>query len=158
MTAVQDPLNQIKIVQLGCLDALMKLSRCGVDELEATATRTLGRLAKNNINRPKMLYKGAVKPLVYNAQYAARCRRALPPRAAATRDVRGRYGASEESKMHSKTVLSGLFKTDAHKRDSMVRKAADKFKALLKKRGRSTASGTHVANSGSTFANQLDDD
>jgi hypothetical protein len=60
--------------------------------------------------------------------------------------------------MHSKTVLSGLFKTDAHKRDSMVRKAADKFKALLKKRGRSQVSGTHVANSGSAFANQLDDD
>ena len=68
-------MNQIKIVQLGALDALMKLSRCGVDELEATATRTLGRLAQNNINWPKMLYKGAFKPLVYNAQCAA----ALPP-------------------------------------------------------------------------------
>ena len=83
-----------------------------------------------------MLYKGAFKPLVYNAQ----------------------YGSTEEAKMNSKTVLSGLFKTDAHKRDSMVRKAADKFKALLKKRSRGQASGTHVANSGSTFANQLDDD
>ena len=114
----------------------MKLSRCGVDELEATATRTLGRLAQNSINRPRMLYKGAFKPLVYNAQ----------------------YGSSEEAKMSSKTVLSGLFKTDAHKRDSMVRKAADKFKALLKKRGRGQATGAHVANSGSTFANQLDDD
>jgi hypothetical protein len=142
-------------VQLGALDALMTLSRCGVDELEATATRTLGRLAQNNINRPRMLYKGAFKPLVYNAQ----------------------YGASEEAKMSSKTVrcrlqrsvlmacccvtpllqvLSGLFKTDAHKRNSMVRKAADKFKALLKKR--SKAEGTHVANTGSKFANQPDDD
>ena len=133
---MQDPLNQIKIVQLGGLDSLMKLSRCGVDELEATATRTLGRLAQNNINRPRMLYKGAFKPLVYNAQ----------------------YGASEESKTNSKTVLSGLFKTDAHKRDSMVRKAADKFKALLKKRGRGQTTGAHVANPGSTFAGQLDDD
>jgi hypothetical protein len=114
----------------------MKLSRCGVDELEATATRTLGRLAQNSINRPRMLYKGAFKPLVYNAQ----------------------YGASEESKMNSKTVLSGLFKTDAHKRDSMVRKAAEKFKALLKKRGRGKAAGTHVANTGSAFAGQPDDD
>jgi hypothetical protein len=112
----------------------MTLSRCGVDELEATATKTLGRLAQNNINRPRMLYKGAFKPLVYNAQ----------------------YGASEEAKLSSKTVLSGLFKTDAHKRNSMVRKAADKFKALLKKR--SKAEGTHVANTGNKFANQPDDD
>ncbi len=114
----------------------MKLSRCGVDELEVTATRTLGRLAQNSINRPRMLYTGAFKPLVYNAQ----------------------YGASEESKTSSKNVLSGLFKTDAHKRDSMVRKAAEKFKALLKKRGRAKASGTQVASSGSTFDKQLDDD
>jgi hypothetical protein len=136
VTFVQDPLNQIKIVQLGALDALMKLSRCGVDELETTATRTLGRLALNSINRPRMLYKGAFKPLVYNAQ----------------------YGATEETKMNSKTVLSGLFKTDAHKRDTMVRKAADKFKALLKKRGRTQVNGPHVANTGSAFAGQLDDD
>jgi hypothetical protein len=114
----------------------MKLSRCGVDELEMTATRTLGRLAQNSINRPRMLYTGAFKPLVYNAQ----------------------YGSSEESKTSSKNVLSGLFKTDAHKRDSMVRKAAEKFKALLKKRGRAKVSGTQVATSGSTFAKQLDDD
>jgi hypothetical protein len=87
------------------------------------------------------------------------CRRAAAAALLLPRDAWVRYGASEESKMHSKTVLSGLFKTDAHKRDSMVRKAADKFKALLKKRGgRSQVSGTHVANSGSTFANQLDDD
>jgi hypothetical protein len=40
----------------------------------------------------------------------------------------------------------------------MVRKAAEKFKALLKKRGRAKVTGTQVATSGATFAGQNDDD
>ena len=103
--------NSLLIVREGGLIPLIRLSRCGKDDLEAAAGLGLARVAKNPINRPKLLFHGGFKPLIYNAQ----------------------YGATEEVRDTCMDVLASLFKTSAHRKDELVRKAAEKFKSGMKK-------------------------
>jgi hypothetical protein len=52
-----------------------------VTDLEKASTLCMARLAQSNVNRPKIIYHGGFKPLVYNAQVCFRV--ASPPCASA---------------------------------------------------------------------------
>ena len=43
-----------------------------VTDLEKASTLCMARLAQSNVNRPKIIYHGGFKPLVYNAQVCLR--------------------------------------------------------------------------------------
>eukprot|EP00286_Rhodomonas_abbreviata_P002262 CAMPEP_0181347824 /NCGR_PEP_ID=MMETSP1101-20121128/34081_1 /TAXON_ID=46948 /ORGANISM="Rhodomonas abbreviata, Strain Caron Lab Isolate" /LENGTH=449 /DNA_ID=CAMNT_0023460057 /DNA_START=389 /DNA_END=1734 /DNA_ORIENTATION=+ len=102
----KDSDNQKKIVQENMIPHLLKKAHCGVDEIEEAVTKTLALLAQSNVNRPKILFHGGFKPLIYNMN----------------------YGKNEEIKKESKEVVANLFKLPGAKRDELVRKAADKFR------------------------------
>ena len=44
-------------------------AQVGTEEVEQRATMLLALLAQNNVNRPKIIFHGGFKPLMYNAQY-----------------------------------------------------------------------------------------
>ena len=108
----RDPQNQKLIVRENFIPHLLKRSNCGSDEIEQLVVLTLCQLARSNVNRPKILFHGGFKPLIYNAQ----------------------YGKTEELKRVSQDVLSNLFQLPGAKRDELVRRAAEKFKQGLRSR------------------------
>ena len=58
-------------VSLSFLKAHERVSQVGVDDVEQRATLLLAQLASNNVNRPKIIFHGGFKPLMYNAQYGS---------------------------------------------------------------------------------------
>ena len=108
----KDTQNQKLIVRENFIPHLLKRAYCGVEEIETLIVLTLAQLARSNVNRPKILFHGGFKPLIYNAQ----------------------YGKTEELKRVSQDVLSNLFQLPGAKRDELVRRAAEKFKQGLRNR------------------------
>ena len=108
----KDKQNQKLIVRENFIPHLLKRAHCGVEEIETLVVLTLAQLARSNVNRPKILFHGGFKPLIYNAQ----------------------YGKTDELKRVSQDVLSNLFQLPGAKRDELVRRAADKFKQGLRSR------------------------
>eukprot|EP00283_Hemiselmis_rufescens_P008870 CAMPEP_0173431438 /NCGR_PEP_ID=MMETSP1357-20121228/9572_1 /TAXON_ID=77926 /ORGANISM="Hemiselmis rufescens, Strain PCC563" /LENGTH=415 /DNA_ID=CAMNT_0014395913 /DNA_START=170 /DNA_END=1413 /DNA_ORIENTATION=+ len=98
--------NQKIIVKEGFVPHVLRLANSGTSEVEKAATLAMARLAQSNVNRPKIIYHGGFKPLIYNAQYG-----------------------KDELKEQSKEVLSNLFKMPGAKRDQLVKKAVDKFRS-----------------------------
>jgi HEAT repeat protein len=108
----RDPQNQKLIVRENFIPHLLKRTNCGNDEIEQLVVLTICQLARSNVNRPKILFHGGFKPLIYNAQ----------------------YGKTDELKRVSQDVLSNLFQLPGAKRDELVRRAAEKFKQGLRHR------------------------
>ena len=108
----KDKQNQKLIVRENFIPHLLRKAYCGVEEIETLVVLTLAQLARSNVNRPKILYHGGFKPLIYNAQ----------------------YGRTDELKRVSQDVLSNLFQLPGAKRDELVRRAAEKFKQGLRSR------------------------
>mmetsp|Transcript_5721 Transcript_5721/g.20130 ORF Transcript_5721/g.20130 Transcript_5721/m.20130 type:complete len:147 (+) Transcript_5721:982-1422(+) len=67
----RDSQNQVLIARKNLIPHLLKKANCGVDEIEQGITLTLALLAQSNINRPKIMFHGGFKPLIYNAQYGS---------------------------------------------------------------------------------------
>lgn len=108
----RDTQNQKLIVRENFIPHLLKRAHCGMEEIETLVVLTLAQLARCNVNRPKILFHGGFKPLIYNAQ----------------------YGKTEELRRVSQDVLSNLFQLPGAKRDELVRRAAEKFKQGLRDR------------------------
>jgi hypothetical protein len=108
----RDTTNQKLIVRENFIPHLLRRVTCGVEEIEQTVVLTIAQLARCNVNRPKILFHGGFKPLIYNAQ----------------------YGKTDEIKRVSQDVLSNLFQLPGAKRDELVRRAAEKFKMGLRNR------------------------
>jgi hypothetical protein len=104
-----NPENQKAIARENFIPKILKLAQIGTEDIEQKATTLLAKLAQNNVNRPKIIFHGGFKPLMYNAQ----------------------YGKSAELRRLSQEVLGTLFQLPGARRDAMVRKAADKFKASI---------------------------
>lgn len=112
LSLARDPTNQKLIVRQNFIPHLINRANCGSDEIEQTVVLTIAQLARCNVNRPKILFHGGFKPLIYNAQ----------------------YGKTEELRRVSSDVLSNLFQLPGAKRDELVRRAAEKFKQGLRNR------------------------
>lgn len=108
----KDTQNQKRIVKENFIPHLLRRAHCGVEEIETLVVLSLAQLARCTVNRPKILFHGGFKPLIYNAQ----------------------YGKTDELKRVSQDVLSNLFQLPGTKRDELVRKAAEKFKSGLRSR------------------------
>lgn len=108
----RDTQNQKLIVRENFIPHLLRRAHCGVEEIEQLVVLTLAQLARCTVNRPKILFHGGFKPLIYNAQ----------------------YGKTDELRRVSQDVLSNLFQLPGAKRDELVRKAAEKFKQGLRTR------------------------
>lgn len=65
----KDSENQKLIVKENLIPHLLKKAHCGVDEIEEAVTLTLALLAQNSVNRPKLMFHGGFKPLIYNMEY-----------------------------------------------------------------------------------------
>ena len=135
---------------------------CALTDWVQSASLAVARLAQNNVNRPKMLFKGAFKPLVYNAQYG----RTREVKDASMQVLAGtgvsapaggvtrphcRFHCSIRVCVCSSThcnssACAGLFKTGSHKKNELVRKACEKFKKGLRNRKmrQTVGSGAHV--------------
>mmetsp|Transcript_5715 Transcript_5715/g.20096 ORF Transcript_5715/g.20096 Transcript_5715/m.20096 type:complete len:166 (+) Transcript_5715:982-1479(+) len=129
----RDSQNQVLIARKNLIPHLLKKANCGVDEIEQGITLTLALLAQSNINRPKIMFHGGFKPLIYNAQ----------------------YGKTDEVRKRSQSVLTSLFKLPGAKRDELVRRAANKFKEGLKMRRTSLVSKEEYRESKAVQASQL---
>lgn len=115
----KDSENQKLIVKENLIPHLLKKAHCGVDEIEEAVTLTLALLAQNSVNRPKLMFHGGFKPLIYNME----------------------YGKTEGIKEEAKKVVANLFKLPGAKRNELVRKAADKFKGGMAAGGGDTYGG-----------------
>ncbi len=115
--------NQLNIARDGPLPHIIRLARSPNDFIETQATLVLARVAESRallfaavnlsfagLNRPKLLFMGGFKPLLYNAQYSV----------------------DPEVKKASLNVVGTLFSTKKARTDELVRKAVAKFKAGLK--------------------------